>query len=72
MSKTPRTDVIANSPGDGSPWCNEAFLAIDLARELERENAMLREALRDLAADYYTSRSVWPDELKKLCFPERG
>jgi len=65
MSDTPRTDAIENS----SDWeVGEVRGMRNLARELERENAALREALKGLldnavvlSRDYLYTFREWPD-----------
>ena len=48
MSKTPRTDKEAFCFTTGAPKVDGVVMA-DFARDLERENAALREALEDIA-----------------------
>ncbi len=45
MSDTPETDAVQSGPSAGS-----FFAMTDHARELERENAMLREKVKNQAA----------------------
>ena len=75
MSDTPRTDERAVT----HPWVNgEAkYVAVEFARELERENAALRAALdsqmqyqRDLRAD--RDRLNWMECLNQLPIRNKG
>lgn len=60
MSDTPRTDAAAYQP----EFLSESVFA-DFARELERENARLREALAELRrwvgdGDCSDDAGIWP------------
>ena len=50
MSNTPKTDAKAQFFGF-NPDEGEEFVQADFARELERENAALREALHDIMTE---------------------
>jgi hypothetical protein len=51
VSDTPRTDAVATVQVDGATWRNDPAVIADFARELERENADLRERLNELLSD---------------------
>jgi hypothetical protein len=56
MSDTPRTDD-KEFLHESMAW----VIPSDFARELERENARLRELLREVAGSKYLSGVEWPE-----------
>jgi hypothetical protein len=61
-SKTPRTDRLDKRIPERRH--HETQAAIDLAREIEADNAKLREAARRLRKRIATALDGWDDEVK--------